>query len=462
MFVRSFGAAQEVTGSMHLLQTSQGSILIDCGMFQGRRAEANQRNRSLPREVINADVAILTHAHIDHSGSLPTLVKAGFKGDIFCTSATRDVCAYLLRDSARIQQADATYLNKKFANDPSFQRVTPLYDEEEAIEALNRFVGVAYHRPFQPLPGIKAQFIEAGHILGSAQVVLEAASGTKLLFSGDLGRKDMPILRDPELPPPGMDYVWMESTYGDRLHADVQSMHQDLERVITQTTARGGKVIVPSFALGRAQELLYILGALRRNQRIPPVPIFLDSPLAIHLTDVYKLHPECYDIHARTELENNGVLFSFEGLTFTSTTQESMELNRLGKPAVIIAGSGMCESGRVLHHLRNSVEDERNTILIVGFQAQHTLGRRIVEKKPRIRIWGMERDLRAHVEVLNAFSAHADQRDLLAYAKNCGDTVKRFFIVHGEAPAQKALIEALSKRGKSAVAPERGAVEELL
>src|SRR5689334_4424986 len=458
------GAAREVTGSMFVLELASGSLLVDCGFFQGRREESRRRNRSIPRAAIAADAAILTHAHIDHSGSLPTLVKAGFAGSIYATPATRDLCVCMLRDSARIQQADAAYLNRKYADDPDHTTVEPVYDEEDVFRALGQFVSIPYERPFQPLPGVTGRFLNAGHILGSAEVVLEVQEhGTtrRIVFSGDLGRKGLPIISDPQYPEPPIDDVVMESTYGDRLHGNISQMHDDLERVVREAVQRGGKIIVPAFAVGRTQELVYALNELKRQGRLPPIRIFVDSPLAINVTEVFKLHPECFDAEARAFIDKHGDIFGFDGIQYVSSREESIALNHLAGPAMIISAAGMAEAGRVLHHLRNHVEDERNTILIVGFMAQHTLGRRLAERRPRVRIWGVERDLRAHVEVLDAFSAHADRNDLLMYAEKCGQPTRRFFLVHGEPGGQESLAEAMRKRGFRVEIPERGQSVEL-
>ncbi len=463
MRVRFLGAAQEVTGSMYLLELAQGTILIDCGFFQGRREESRQRNRRLPPNVVSADAAILTHAHIDHSGNVPTLVKSGFLGSIYTTPATRDLCAYMLRDSARIQESDAAYLNRKYQDDPDFTPISPIYDEEDVVRALGQFIGIPYHRPFQPLKGVTARLINAGHILGSAEVILdveEDGQTRRLVFSGDLGRKGLPIIRDPEFPPTPIDYVVMESTYGNRVHASVEQMHDDLERVIRETIHRGGKVIVPAFAVGRTQELIYALNSLTKQGRLPPIPVYIDSPLAISVTEVFKLHPECFDAETRVFLEEHGEVFGFAGAHFVSSREESLRLNDLKGPAIIISASGMAEAGRILHHLRNHIEDERNTILIVGFMAQHTLGRRIMERRPHVKIWGVQRDLRAHVEVLTEFSAHADRNDLLAFAKACG-TTQRIFLVHGEPEAQHPLKDAINALGNDVYIPSRGEAVEL-
>jgi metallo-beta-lactamase family protein len=463
MRIKFLGAAQAVTGSMHLLETAEGKILVDCGMVQGKREESRERNAHLPPEAKGADALILTHAHIDHSGSIPTLVKSGFRGPIYTTPATRDLCAHMLRDAARIQQSDAEWLNRKFGDEPDWKPITPLYTEDDAIEALRAFIAVPYGRPFQPLPDVSARLIDAGHILGSAEVVLEVRSGQprRIVFSGDLGRKGMPIIRDPEMPPAPVDYLLMESTYGNRVHGDIHAMHDDLQRIITDTVKRGGKVIVPAFAVGRTQELLYALAFLKKENRLPDIPVFIDSPLSVNVTEVFKLHPECYDAETRAFIDDGGDLFGFDGVRYISKVEDSMKLNTLREPAVIISSSGMCEAGRVLHHLRNNCEDPKNTILIVGYQAQHTLGRRIVERRPRIKVLGVERDLRAQVSVMNAFSAHADKNDLIDYARTAGGGCKNVFLIHGEPDQQEPLAENLRKLGLKCEIPAAGQEAQL-
>ena len=455
--IQFLGAAQEVTGSMHLIDTPAGRVLIDCGFVQGRRDEARERNRSLPRGAFSADAVILTHAHIDHSGSLPTLVKAGWKGTIWTTPATRDLCVHMLRDSARIQQSDADYLNRKYGEERDWVPVKPIYDEDDAISCMKHFAGVPYGVRFFPLPGLAVTFIEAGHILGSAQVVMdvpEPEGQRRVVFSGDLGRRGMPILRDPEFPERA-DFIVMESTYGNRAHGSIAEMDDQLGRIVVETIAKKGKLIIPAFALGRTQEIVLSLHRLHLAHRIPEVPVFLDSPLSVNLTEVFKLHPECYDDETRAFIEQAGDPFTFSTLRYVASREESISLNSMTEPAIIISASGMCESGRVLHHLKNNVEDQHNTILIVGFQAQHTLGRRLVERRPMVRILGVERELHARVEVMNAFSAHADKNDLHEYGVHARGA-KRVFLVHGEPEQQEPLREDLTKLGLSVAVPTRG------
>ncbi|MBE7449981.1 MAG: MBL fold metallo-hydrolase [Kofleriaceae bacterium] len=456
------GAAREVTGSMLLCETDQARVLVDCGLFQGRRAESRERNSRLPPEALTAEAAILTHAHIDHSGNLPVLVRSGFPGAIFATPATRDLSAFMLRDSARIQAADAEYLNRRHADDPDWEPIVPIYDDEDVTATLARMVGMPYRRRFEVARGVHATFLDAGHILGSAQVFLELEERGRthrLMLSGDLGRAGLPIIRDPEPPPAPIHHLVMESTYGDRRHGPVEHMGDDLARAIDETCARGGKLVVPAFALGRTQELLSVLAELRRAGRLPAIPVFIDSPLAIDVTSVFRLHPECFDARARKILDEHDDLFSFGGLHWARTRDESIAINGVEGPALIIAASGMCEGGRVLHHLRNLVEDPRNTVLVVGFMAQHTLGRRLVERRPKVKVWGVERDLHAQVVTLNGFSAHADRDDLEAYAVRCD--ARRTFLVHGEPAAQEALTAALAGRGLDVYAPAQGETIEL-
>jgi metallo-beta-lactamase family protein len=452
MEVEFHGAARTVTGSQHLLIVNGRKILLDCGLYQGSRRESYERNQHLPFNAAEVDVMVLSHAHIDHSGNIPNLVKSGFKGDIVCTYATRDLCAIMLRDSAKIQQYDIEYVNKKRrkAGDPPIE---PIYDMADAVESLKSFIGIGYDRPYRLLPGITLTFYDAGHILGSAIVVLdieENGKQTRVVFSGDIGRPHRPILRDPTFLE-AADVLIIESTYGNREHADNEEASNKLERIVNETFKRGGKLIVPAFAVGRTQELVYRLHQLVESRDIPPrLPIYVDSPLAIDATGIYRLHPEAYDEEIASFMleDRHGDPFGFDMMRYTRTTAESKELNFLNDPAVIISASGMAEAGRILHHLKNNVEDPRNTILIVGWQAPHTLGRRLVEKQKEVKIFGESYQLRAQVETLNGLSAHADRSELLDWT---GHLVKRphhTFIVHGEDEAALALADSLQKEQK--------------
>ncbi|MFO0608659.1 MAG: MBL fold metallo-hydrolase [Polyangiales bacterium] len=464
MEIEFVGAAQTVTGSMHLVRTRHATVLLDCGLYQGRRRESFERNRKLPLPVAEIDAVVLSHAHIDHSGALPLLVAQGFDGPIFATHATRDLCAAMLRDAAFIQEADARYLNKQIdRGELDSAPVEPLYTEADALAALERFVSLPYHHTFDVAPGVRVTFHDAGHVLGSAITALDVDEGggwRRVVFTGDLGRHHMPILRDPELVS-GAELLLSESTYGDRLHDPIEKMDEDLAAVINRTIKRGGKVIVPAFALERAQEIVYALKHLRARGEVPNVPVYIDSPLTAKITEIFKMHPECFDAEARALLRGGDTPFEFDGLRYVEDVTESKAVSADPTPSVVIAASGMCEAGRVLHHLRAGVEDEKNTVLIVGFQAQHTLGRRLVERRQRVRIFGVERDRRAEVAVLNGFSAHADQADLVAYANALRERgpLRRVALVHGEPKAQQALAELMrDKHGYPDVgAPAPGA-----
>jgi metallo-beta-lactamase family protein len=457
------GAARTVTGSKHLLRTSRASVLLDCGLFQGRRRESFVRNRHLPVETDTLDAVVLSHAHIDHSGALPLLHRQGFRGPIYATVATRDLAAPMLLDAAMIQEADARFIARLIARgEEGIEPVEPLYDADDVTGVLAGMVGLPYHRPEVVAPGVTVTFLDAGHVLGSAIVVLDVEDGgetRRLAFTGDLGRHHLPILRDPEVPT-GVECLITESTYGDRLHRPIEQMGEELAAVVTRTCARGGKIVIPTFALERAQEIIYELKILRRRGAVPLVPVYLDSPLAAKLTDVFRMHPECYDRAARELLQSADSPFEFEGLRTVTSPDDSMAIDAETGPSIIISPSGMCEAGRVLHHLRATIGDPRHTVVIVGFQAQHTLGRRLVEGRREVRIFGMMQDRRAEVVVLDGFSAHADQRGLCEFAEGVRrrGPLRRVILVHGEPPAQEALAAALAARGFPAVeAPEAGA-----
>ena len=442
------GAARTVTGSQHLLEFDGVRLLLDCGLYQGRRQESNERNRNLPFDPRQVDAMVLSHAHIDHAGNIPTLVKQGFRGSIFCTPATRDLCSVMLRDAARIQEADAEFLNRKH-RDRLQEPIIPLYIEEDAVHALSHFRTVGYHRATRVLPGVDCTFLDAGHVLGSAIVQLDidrAPDRLRLVFSGDLGRRNMAILRDPEIPEPP-DVLLVESTYGDRLHSPMAGMEDQLTQVVNRAAQRKGKILVPSFSLERTQEFVYALHRLTDRGAIPTIPIYVDSPLSIRITEVFKLHPECFDEETRAFMRENGDPFGFGNLHYVGTADDSKALNGMEGPMIIIAASGMCEAGRILHHLRNAVEEPRNMVLIIGYQAEHTLGRRIAERQPEVKIFGVEHPLEAEVVVMDAFSAHADRDDLLEFVTRCRVNLKKTFLVHGEENQSLALAKRLTGLG---------------
>jgi metallo-beta-lactamase family protein len=450
--VEVLGAGRTVTGSKHLVHTPRATVLLDCGLYQGRRAEAFERNRHLPVDTARLDAVVLSHAHIDHSGALPLLYRQGYRGPVYATPATRDLAAPMLLDAAMIQEADARYIDRLVARgEPGVEPVTPLYDQDDVATVLTHLVAFPYRQRHQVAPGVTVTFLDAGHVLGSAITVLDIddeGRSVRLVYTGDLGRHHLPILRDPEVPS-GAECLISESTYGDRLHAPMARTEEELASVVRRTLDRGGKVLIPTFALERAQEVIYDLKRLRQSGQLPQVPVYLDSPLAVRLTDVFRLHPECYDHDARALLQGQDSPFDFAGLRYVSSVEDSMAIVAETRPSIVIAASGMCEAGRILHHLRAGIDDARNTIAIVGFQAQHTLGRRLVERRREVRIFGVMRERRAEVAVLDGFSAHADQQGLLDFAEAVRDRgpLRQVALVHGEPPAQQALLRELLARG---------------
>lgn len=462
MNIQFWGAAQTVTGSMHLLQGPNYNILLDCGLYQGRRKEAFERNKNFPIDPAKVDALILSHAHIDHSGNIPTLVRQGYRGPIWATSATRDLCAIMLRDSAYIQENDVKYVNKrrqKRGQNP----FEPLYTESDAVEALNLFQTVGYKRTFQVAPGVAAYFTEAGHMLGSASVTIDIYSDNgqqRLGFSGDIGRKNLPILHDPA-PLEGTDFIIMESTYGQRYHETPDQAKTALKQAVLEIQARRGKLIIPAFAVGRTQEIVYALHELIEHDEIPPIDIFVDSPLAVNATEVFRLHPELYDQETRiflTETQSRDP-FGFERVTYIRNVEASKALNNRQEPAIIISASGMCEAGRILHHLKNNITDACNTILFVGYQAEHTLGRKILEGWPVVPILGDEYPVKANVMKINGYSAHADHNGLLNWLKIAQENsnLKKLFLAHGELAGSEALAQAAREQGVPEVyVPGRG------
>ncbi len=444
MRITSHGAAEEVTGSKHLVEINGYHILLDCGLFQGRRKEAARKNKRLPFSVNDLHAVVLSHAHIDHSGTLPMLARHGYQGRVFTTPATRDLCAVMLLDSAHIQERDAKWLSKK-----NMSFVPPIYGEEDVRAIMRRFICVPYDIPIDVAPGVSVTFKDAGHVLGSAMILIESMENDKrrtVVYSGDIGRKNMPILKDP-WEPDDADAVIMESTYGDRDHDPIETLDEKLADVINRTHARGGKVIVPSFALERAQEFVYALKRLEMDNRIPDIPVYVDSPLTVNITEVFRLHTDMFDEDMRQLMEHSGNPFQLKHIQYIRNVDASKRLNTLREPAIIISAAGMCEYGRILHHLRNNCEDRRNTILIIGFQAKHTLGRRIVEREKEIKIFGIKHPLRAEVKTLNALSAHAGRSELIAFGKRFKDRAERLLLAHGEDEALQALLSGLQAEG---------------
>ncbi len=469
MELEFYGATGTVTGSLHCVRAGGLTILLDCGLFQGKRAESFRRNSDLPDFAVTADCLILSHAHIDHSGNIPNLIKSGFAGNVYATPATRDLASVMLRDSAYIQEQDAKFLNKRAAKAareegrPPPEEHAPLYTVADAVRSLDHFVSVPYRRRFPLNADVTFTFFDAGHILGSATVIIEEkqsdGSTKRLLFTGDLGRRDMPILHDPEFVD-GVDFLITESTYGDRLHEARSAMDSHLAEEIRRVVDGGGKLFIPSFSLERAQEILLSLHVLEREKRIPILPVYLDSPLAIAVTEVFRLHPECFDTELSAMIAKREMPFFTERLSKVHTARESKEIMELEESAVIIAGSGMCENGRIRHHLFHGLGDVRNSVLLVGFQAPYTLGRRLRDGERKVRIFGEQIMVNARVRSLEGFSAHADRNDLLEFAAGLAGrhALKRIFLVHGESDAMHALREAYAERGLAAQVyiPESG------
>jgi len=449
------GAAREVTGSCHLVTVNGHTVALDCGLFQGRRAEAQAKNERLPVPVETLDAVVLSHAHIDHAGRLPLLAARGYRGTVWATAATRDLSAVMLADAAHIQEKDADFLARR-----NRAAVPPLYTMRDAARVAELMVGVPYDRAFDVVPGVRATFVDAGHILGSASVILDCEEGSthrRLVFSGDIGRSGLPIVRDPH-PPGGADLVIMESTYGNRLHGALADSRHALGDIVRATAQRGGRVLIPAFAVGRTQDIVYDLHALARENQIPAIPIYVDSPLAVDTTSVFEMHPEVFDRREDMVRLVQDIL-RFPLVHYVRDVEESKALNRERGPMVIIAASGMAESGRILHHLANGAANPNNTILIVSFQAEHTLGRRIVEQRPTIKVFGEEVPLRARVEMLHGYSAHADKDGLFAWigmVRNASPALGPVYLVHGEPDAQDAFASTLSHAGHTVSAPTPG------
>ena len=450
-----WGAAGQVTGSLHLLEAAGARIALDAGLFQGRRKEAAEQNRELPFDARRLDAVVLSHAHMDHSGRLPLLTRHGFRGPIYATPATRDLCAVMLPDSAQIQERDAEYLERRGKKGPESE---PLYSLADAVAVQELMVGIPYRRVQHLRRHLRFEFTDAGHILGSASVDIRLTEGPghRLVFSGDLGRSGLPIIRDPDPPSGPVDTLIIESTYGDRVHDSVAQGEEKLGEIVRRVAARGGKLLIPAFALGRTQEIVYALHALHRRGAIPTIPIYVDSPLAVDTTTVFRMHPELFDRREHLAGQTSA-LFDFPLLQYTQTVDDSKRLNTLNGPAIIISASGMAEAGRILHHLANHAGDHRNLILFVGFQAEHTLGRRIQDGADSIKVYGDMFPRRAEVETLTGYSAHADREGLRSWVRALGGPIRRAFVVHGEAGPALSMAQLLEAEGVGEViVPRQG------
>jgi metallo-beta-lactamase family protein len=447
--IEFLGAAQTVTGSRHLLHINGKKILLECGLFQGKRSETYDKNKNFKFNPSEIDVLVLSHAHIDHSGNIPNLVSKGFKGLIYATSATVDLCQIMLRDSAHLQEKDIEWVNKK-RKKKNESEIEPLYTLEDVEQAMQRFVGMQYNTIVDLIPGVKLSFRDAGHILGSAGVRLEIDEGNgkkiNLGFSGDIGRPDSPVIKSPDILR-DIDALIMETTYGNRLHSPTEEVEEEFASTIRKVVEDGGKVIIPAFSVGRTQTIVYMLHKLFDQNRIPAIPIYVDSPLAVNATDVFRSHPECMDRETyRIFLQEGEDPFGFKRLTYIKKTNDSKALNDKPGPMIIISASGMAEGGRILHHLRNNIQNPKNLILFVGYAAEHTLARRIMDGDEKVNIFGESFEVLAKIKKMDYFSGHADQKELLDYVRlNPINKLKNIFLVHGEAdqalPFREKLIE---------------------
>ncbi len=461
MNIQFLGAAQEVTGSKHLLTLNDGTkILFDCGMYQGKGMETDKMNRRLGFNPGEINYLVLSHAHIDHSGLIPYMYKHGFRGCVVCTSATRDLCSLMLADSANIQENDTRDFNRKRARQ-GLPPVESLYSVADAVACMDRFITIPYEFQYTLCPGVRVCFYDTGHVLGSATIYLtvnEDGKDTTVCFSGDVGRYDKLILRTPR-PFPQADYILCESTYGDRLHADMNNAEQELLDVMVDTCVRKkGKLIIPSFAIGRCQEIVYSFDRLKSKGLLPDVHVYVDSPLAVSATNIFRLHPECFNEDIKEYMMSDPDPFGFDKLYYTQSKEESKRLNAFNKPCVIISASGMMEAGRVKHHLAHNISDPRNTVLAVGYCAPSTLGAKILRGDRQISIYGIMHDVRADIRRIDSYSAHADYKELLRFL-GCQnpEAVKKVFLVHGEKKAQESFRDRLIENGFENVAiPEFG------
>ena len=454
--LKFLGGVRTVTGSSHLISLDKSKVLLDVGLFQGRRDESYQVNTTFHYNPRTINALVISHAHIDHCGNLPSLVKSGFRGKIYATSATKDLCKLMLEDSGKIQEEDVRYVNK-INKRLGLALRKPLYTQKEASKAAKKIHPVSYKQKICIARNIFATLFDAGHILGSAIAVIEIkdnAKSIRLGYAVDLGRKGLPILNDPTFIK-GLDYLILESTYGGRQHAPIEEAKVKLKEVINQTVERKGKILIPSFTLERTQEVVYFLNELLREKAIPPVPVYVDSPLATDITEVFQAHPDYMDKETCAAINGGKNPFEFLNLRYIRDQKESKALNNDKRPMIIISGSGMCESGRILHHLINNIEDTRNTILVVGYMARDTLGKRIVDKVRFVKIFGVEYELNAQVAVINAFSGHADRDEISNFVSECLP-LKRIFLVHGDPEQSQALFDTLTNKGLSVHMPVKG------
>ncbi len=456
IYFYSLGAAEEVTGSKHIIEVDGRMILVDCGAFQGRRAEADEKNRNFEVPADKMDAVVLTHAHYDHCGLLPLLGLKGFNGNIYATPATRDLANIIMMDSARIQARDAEYLQKQARKHGQEFSWRPLYNEQDAINTTNQIITISYRRPTWITPNILLEFFDAGHILGSAMALITVTDGEgntkKIACTGDLGRKGKAIIRDPEILPPA-DYIVLESTYGDRLHETTEDALAKLADVATKAIKMNGKIVIPAFAIERTQELVYYFHVLVDRKIIPEIPIFVDSPMAVNATSIFQVHPECYDEATHEAfIKHHKNPFGFNSLRFVTSVEESKSLNEMEGPMIIISADGMCEAGRITHHLANTIGDPCNQILIVGYMAEHTLGRRILNREMEVKIFNQWYNVRAEITQINAFSAHADYQEATDWLQSMDTSgLKRIFMVHGEPEVQVVFKDHLEENGFKSV-----------
>ncbi|MBQ9494148.1 MAG: MBL fold metallo-hydrolase [Treponema sp.] len=461
----SLGAAEEVTGSKHIFEIDGRPFMIDCGAFQGKRKSADEKNRNFTIAADKLESVILTHGHLDHCGLLPVLARKGFRGNIYATPATRDIACIVMMDSANIQARDAEFLRKQAQKKGEKFDWRPLFTEKDCLTTASQIVSVSYNRKMYIAPDVELEFFDAGHILGSAfaNITIKGLHGkinaphpgkageneVRILYTGDMGRRNQPIIRDPATNVPAPDYIYLESTYGSRKHGEKEFAMNELERVVHDAINRKGKIIIPSFAIERAQELVFYLHLLVDAKRIPALPIYVDSPMAVNATSVFKVHPECYDDQTNEAfIQHHKNPFGFNSLTFTDSVDESKSLNKKPGPMIIISADGMCEAGRVLHHLANNISDERNIILAVGYMAENTLGRRILDGEKEVKIMNNLYKVKAKVEQIDAFSAHADYTEMTSWLDTIDKSrLKQIFLVHGEPDSQAFFKKYLAEHG---------------